>query len=204
VDAAYALRIDLPRRRRAASILGVRENYLSDAELIRLVAAGDAPAFEELHRRYARSVLGIALRRIGDRGRAEDATQDTFTSVWRSAGKYDPSRGAAASWLYTVARNAIVDGLRRRPEPTVDDPPDVAEPGPGPAEAAENEWVSWRVHRALETLSEQERSLIELAYWSEMSQSEIAAYVGLPLGTVKTRTRSALRRLSDALEGELT
>ena len=175
----------------------------TDAELIGLIAGGDRRAFEELHRRYARSVLGIALRRIGDRGRAEDVTQDTFASVWRSAGRYDPARGQAASWLYTVARNAIVDGLRRRPPPTVANPPEVPAGDPGPADAAETEWVSWRVHRAVETLPEQERSLVELAYWSGLSQSEIAEYVGLPLGTVKTRTRAALRRLADELEGEL-
>lgn len=175
----------------------------SDAELIGLIAGGDRRAFEELHRRYARSVLGIALRRIGDRGRAEDATQDTFASVWRSASRYDPARGQAASWLYTVARNAIVDGLRRRPPPTVENPPDVPSTDPGPPEAAESEWVSWRVHRAVESLPEQERTLVELAYWSGLSQSEIAEYVGVPLGTVKTRTRAALRRLADELEGEL-
>ena len=103
----------------------------TDAELIGLIAGGDSRAFEELHRRYARSVLGIALRRIGDRGRAEDATQDTFASVWRSAARYDPARGQAASWLYTVARNAIVDGLRRTPAPTVADPPEIAATRPG-------------------------------------------------------------------------
>ena len=175
----------------------------SDAELIGLIAGGDALAFEELHRRYARSVLGIALRRTGDRGRAEDATQDTFASVWRSAARFDPARGAATSWLYTVARNAIVDVLRRRPDATVADPPDVAASDPGPADVAETEWVSWRVHRALETLPEHERRLVELAYWSGLSQSEIAEYVGLPLGTVKTRTRAALRRLADELEEDL-
>lgn len=175
----------------------------TDAELLGLIAGGDRNAFEELHRRYARSVLGIALRRLGDRGRAEDVTQDTFASVWRSASRYDPERGQAASWLYTVARNAIVDGLRRRPPPTVANPPDVAAGDPGPAEEAETEWVSWRVHRAVESLPDQERSLVELAYWSGLSQSEIAEYVGLPLGTVKTRTRAALRRLADELEGEL-
>lgn len=175
----------------------------NDAELIRRVAGGDRSAFEELHRRYARSVLGIALRRIGDRGRAEDVTQDTFASVWRSARRYDPARGAPASWLYTVARNAIVDGLRRSPPPTVDDPPDLPSADAGPEEVAEAEWTAWRVHRALETLPTDERSLVELAYWSGMSQREIAEYVDLPLGTVKTRTRSALRRLADELEEEL-
>lgn len=175
----------------------------TDAELLSLIADGDRFAFEELYRRYARSVLGIALRRIGDRGRAEDATQETFASIWRSAARYDPSRGRPTAWLYTIARNAIVDGLRRRPDPTMADPPDVAASDPGPAEAAESEWVSWRVHRALEALPEHERSLVELAYWSGLSQSEIAEYVGLPLGTVKTRTRTALGRLAVELEGEL-
>jgi RNA polymerase sigma-70 factor (ECF subfamily) len=203
MDAAVAYRTDLPFARRAASIPAMSAESRTDAELIALIAGGDHRAFEELHRRYARSVLGIALRRIGDRGRAEDVTQDTFASVWRSAGRYDPARGQAASWLYTVARNAIVDGLRRRPPPTVANPPDVPAGDPGPDDAAESEWVSWRVHRAVESLPEQERSLVELAYWSGLSQSEIAEYVGLPLGTVKTRTRAALRRLADELEGEL-
>ena len=203
MDAAIALRLDLPRAPTGASIPVVSADSRTDAELIGLVADGDHRAFEELHRRYARPVLGIALRRIGDRGRAEDATQDTFASLWRSAGRFDPTRGKATSWLFTVARNAIVDGLRRRPEATVDAPPDVREPGPGPDDAAESEWVSWRVHRAIETLPDHERTLIELAYWSGLSQSEIADHVGIPLGTVKTRTRSALRRLADELGDEL-
>ena len=203
MDAAIAVRLDLPRAPREASISEVSADSRTDAELIGLVATGDHRAFEELHRRYARPVLGIALRRIGDRGRAEDATQDTFASLWRSAGRFDPTRGKATSWLFTVARNAIIDGLRRRPEPTVDAPPESPEPGPGPDDAAESEWVSWRVHRALETLPDQERTLVELAYWSGLSQSEIAGHLGIPLGTVKTRTRSALSRLADELGDEL-
>jgi RNA polymerase sigma-70 factor (ECF subfamily) len=85
----------------------------------------------------------------------------------------------------------------------VESPPDVAEPGPGPDDAAESEWVAWRVHRALETLPDHERTLVELAYWSGLSQSEIADRLDLPLGTVKTRTRSALSRLADELGDEL-
>jgi RNA polymerase sigma-70 factor, ECF subfamily len=174
----------------------------TDAELLRLVGTGDRFAFEEIHRRYARSVLGIALRRLGDRERAEDVTQDTFASVWRSARRYDPARGAAASWLYTVARNAIVDGLRRTPEPAAE-PPDSSTPEAGPPERAEASWLTWRVHRALEGLPDHERPVIELAYYGGLSQSEIADYLSLPLGTVKTRTRSALTRLADELEEEL-
>jgi RNA polymerase sigma-70 factor (ECF subfamily) len=203
MDAAIPVRLDLPRAPRGDSIPKVSVDSRTDAELIGLVADGDHRAFEELHRRYARPVLGIALRRIGDRGRAEDATQDTFASLWRSAGRFDPTRGKATSWLVTVARNAIIDGLRRRPEATVESPPDVAEPGPGPDDAAESEWVTWRVHRALETLPDHERTLVELAYWSGLSQSEIADHLEIPLGTVKTRTRSALSRLADELGDEL-
>lgn len=174
----------------------------SDSELIERVADRDRSAFEELYVRYARPVLGLALRRLGDRGRAEDAVQDAFAAVWRSAAHYDRRRGPGAPWLYTVARNAIVDGLRRAPEP-VAPVSDLPSDAPGPPEVAETAYDAWRVHRALETLPQAEREVIELAYWSGLSQSEVAAFLGIPLGTVKTRTRSALARLADALEAEL-
>jgi len=174
----------------------------SDGQLIERVADDDRQAFDELHRRYARPVLGLALRRLGDRGRAEDAAQEAFVAIWRSARTYDPSRGTGAPWLYAVARNAITDGQRRTPTPVAE-----LEDGPGsdpdPSEEAEAAWTAWRVHRALEILPEHERPVIELAYWSGLSQSEVAEKLGIPLGTVKTRTRSALARLADALEGEL-
>jgi RNA polymerase sigma-70 factor (ECF subfamily) len=81
--------------------------------------------------------------------------------------------------------------------------PDFASGEPGPADRAESSYVSWRVHRALEELPPREREVVELAYWSGMSQSEVADYLNIPLGTVKTRTRSALARLADVLGGEL-
>ena len=196
------VRSSLPRTPRAASIPSVDGRSASDEDLLVRVGEGDRDAFEALYRRYARPVLGLALRRLGDRGRAEDAVQEAFTPIWRSASKYDPARGRGAPWLYAVARNAIADRGRARTEPPAE-PPDQASSEPGPPERAEQSWVSWRVHRALEDLAEHERSLIELAYWGELSQSEIASMLGIPLGTVKTRTRAALARLADALEGEL-
>ena len=192
----------LPRPRRAASSNGGAEGALTDGELIERVAGGDRDAFEELYRRYARPVLGLALRRLGDRGRAEDATQDAFAAIWRSAASYDSGRGQGGAWLYTVARNAIVDGARRRPEPPIE-APDEASGESGPEERAEESWLSWRVHAALEHLPEHERPVIELAYWSGLSQSEISELLHVPLGTVKTRTRTALARLADLLEEEL-
>jgi RNA polymerase sigma-70 factor (ECF subfamily) len=174
----------------------------SDAELIRRSGEGDRNAFETLYGRYARPVFGLALRRLGDRARAEDAVQETFASVWRSARTYRPERGPGAPWLYAVARNAIVDRSRARGDVTADVPEQVSDE-PGPAEQTEHSWVAWRVHRALEELPEREREVIALAYWSGLSQSEVAEFLGIPLGTVKTRTRSALQRLADVLEGEL-
>ena len=174
----------------------------SDGELIQRAAGGDRGAFEDLYRRYARPVFGFALRRLGDRGRAEDAVQETFASVWRSAGSYKPERGPGAPWIYAVARNAIVDRARARSD-TPAEIPETADDGLGPAERAEQSWVAWRVHRALEELPEREHEVIALAYWSGLSQSEVAEYLGIPIGTVKTRTRSALARLAEVLGDEL-
>jgi RNA polymerase sigma-70 factor (ECF subfamily) len=175
----------------------------SDAELLARVGERDREAFEILYGRYVRSIFGLALRRLGDRGHAEDAVQEAFAAIWRSASTYRPERGAAGGWLYTVARNAIVDRLRRNgPSPDAE-LPELAASDPGPAQQAEDSDVAWRVHRALEELQPREREVIELAYWSGMSQSEVAEYLHLPLGTVKTRTRSGLARLASVLEGEL-
>ncbi|HMC74019.1 MAG TPA: sigma-70 family RNA polymerase sigma factor [Terriglobales bacterium] len=178
------------------------ESGLSDGDLLERIAGRDTGAFEELYQRYARSVFGLALRRLGDRMRAEDAVQETFAAVWRSARTYRPDRGAGAPWLYAVARNAIVDRSRSRAEPP-GEAPDVPSNEPGPDERAEASYTSWRVHRALEELPLTERDVIELAYYGGLSQSEVADFLGIPLGTVKTRTRAGLGRLADLLEGEL-
>ena len=173
-----------------------------DERLLAQIADGDHGAFEALYRRYARPVLALAQRRLGDSGKAEEAVQEAFVSVWRSASTYRPERGAAVAWLYAVARNAIADRGRRRQEPLAE-PPDVPSPDPGPDAQAEQEWLRWRVHSALEKLPPNERELIVLAYWGGLSQSEMAERLEIPLGTVKTRTRTALSRLATLLEEEL-
>lgn len=198
VDASF-----LPTHPRAAAVALVSTPEVTDGTLVERIAARDRAAFEELYARYARPVLGLALHRLGDRGRAEDSVQDVFAAVWRSASSYDRRRGPGGAWLYTIARNAIVDAQRRRPAATVADPPEVVSTGATPDEEAEAAWTAWRVHRALETLPASERTVIDLAYFAGLSQSEVAAFLQIPLGTVKTRTRSGLARLADALEGEL-
>lgn len=189
--------VRLSRVGRGATIRPVQSD-VSDGELISRVGSGDRNAFEVLYRRYARPVFGLALRRLGDRGRAEDAVQETFASVWRAAGSYRPERGPGAPWLYAVARNAIVDNGRARREPPVEGVEESAA-DETPSDRAEAGWIAWRVHRSLAELPENERVVIELAYWRGRSQSEIAELLGIPLGTVKTRTRTGLARLADML-----
>lgn len=171
----------------------------TDAQLIERTALGDRDAFTELYKRFSRPVLGMALRTLGDSGRAEDATQDAFAAVWRSARSFHPERGTGSAWLYAVARHAIVDRARQRREPPAEASDEVAADA-SPEEQAELSWLVWRVHAALEHLPERERVVLELAYWSGLSQSEIASYLNVPLGTVKTRTRAALGRLATLLE----
>jgi len=194
MQSATPLRLEAPARR--------DESQETDGDLLERIADGDSAAFETLYRRFARPLLGLALRMLRDRARAEDAVQETFAAIWRSAPSYKPERGPGAPWLYAVARNAIVDRARVRGEATFADPPEQVSSAPGPAEEAESTYLSWRVHRAVEDLPESERKVLELAYWSGLSQSEIAQFLDIPLGTVKTRTRSGLARLADLLEGE--
>lgn len=189
------------RRREGATGGNASREHASDAQLLERIAGGDRGAFETLYRRFARPVFGLALRRLGDRDRAEEAVQETFAAVWRSARSYRPDRGPGAPWLYAVARNAIVDRFRSRGD-AVADLPDSPSAEAGPQESAETAWIAWRVHRALEELPRTEREVLELAYWSGLSQSEVAGFLNIPLGTVKTRTRSALHRLSRVLDDE--
>jgi RNA polymerase sigma-70 factor, ECF subfamily len=202
VEVALAPPFSMPGRAGPSARAETARSEPADGDLLQRIGGGDRDAFEVLYRRYARAVLGLALRRLGDRGRAEEAVQETFASIWRSASSYRPERGPGAPWLYAVARHAIVDRFRARTEPAAE-VPEEASSEPGPPERAEASFVSWRVHRALEELPQTERTVIELAYWGGLSQSEVAEYLNVPLGTVKTRTRSGLHRLADLLEGEL-
>jgi RNA polymerase sigma-70 factor (ECF subfamily) len=178
----------------------------SDDDLLCRVAERDLEAFEALYRRYARPMFGFALRRLRDAHRAEDAVQEVFTAVWRSASTYRTERGHAAPWLFRVAHNVVVDvhraGTRERVD-IVSDPPELASADAAPDETAERAWVAFCVHAAIAELPERERVPLELAYWRGRTQSEIAHELDLPIGTVKTRTRSGLAHLAARLEGTL-
>ncbi len=166
-----------------------------DSELLQQIAMGSEEAFRILWDRFGAPVYTVCRRRLGDASAAEDASQEAFTSVWRRAGTFDPARGSAAAWLYAVARNAAAQLVRRgqtgaRLTVLDDQTPD-----------AENDPVmGLALHAALTRLPATERQVLELAYFDDMTQTQIATRLRLPLGTVKTRTRAGLHRLAGYLE----
>jgi RNA polymerase sigma-70 factor, ECF subfamily len=169
---------------------------VSDASLIgRLASDPTGDGLRTLYRRYGGELYGFALNALGDRGLAEEVVQDTFTNVWRNAERYDPERGSFRTWIYALARNRIVD-LRRRASVR----PSLAVPGtgeePGAVDRAlEDALLRWQVAASLARLSPQHREVLRLAHFEALTMKEIAAALGLPLGTVKSRTYYALRHL---------
>jgi len=191
----------LPRR--SSPLDAVEASARSDEDLLELVAVRrDEAAFDEFYGRYGRAVYAVVVRLVGDRAGSEDVVQQAFTNVWRAAAGYRRERGPATVWLFAIARNAAVDALRPRPAASRWDVPDLADDGPGPDQRAAAAEQAFRVHAAVDRLPDQEREVIELAYFDGLSQSEVAARLGAPLGTVKTRIRRALAHLADRLAAE--
>ena len=178
-------------------------NYtrLTDAELLALIAESrDPTAFEEFFSRFARPVYSLIVRQLGDAGWADDAVQEAFVAVWRFARTYRPERGAVGGWLFTIARNAAYQAARRRRAQWLVDAPESADPSADPHDEAAANLEAFQLHACIERLIQPEREVIELAYLRGMSQSEIAAELRIPLGTVKTRNRAALVHLAELLE----
>jgi RNA polymerase sigma-70 factor (ECF subfamily) len=180
--------------------------HLSDEALVALVARSDDTALAELYDRFGRSSYGIALRVLRDPALAEDAVQDAFLTVWRSAGRFVAERAKARTWILTLVHRRAVDIVRReqprRTEP-LEDVPHAA------GETTEDEALlrlqRGRVQEALRKLPDQQREALELAYYGGFTQSELAERLGQPLGTIKSRMFSGLSRLRELLsEGGIT
>jgi RNA polymerase sigma-70 factor (ECF subfamily) len=153
-----------------------------------------------LYRTYGGELYGFALNCLGDRGLAEEVVQDVFTRVWRHAESFDPAKASFRTWIYGIARNAIIDLERRRavrPGLTSRDDPDE---DLSTDDSIERALLGWQVSAALARLTPEHRQVIRLAHFQGMRLREIADLTGLPLGTVKSRVSYALRGLRLALE----
>jgi RNA polymerase sigma-70 factor (ECF subfamily) len=169
-----------------------------EAALMAAVAAGDrGPALRQLYRSYEGRLYGLGLKLLGDASLAEELVQETFVRVWRKADQFDPDKGTVATFVFTIARHIAVD-LWRRPSSRPFEPATDDEAAPG--DAMERVVLSIAVRHALDGLSPAHREVLELSYRRDLKQSQIAERLGVPLGTVKTRTYHALRALKAALE----
>jgi RNA polymerase sigma-70 factor (ECF subfamily) len=180
-----------------------QHTHLSDEALVALVARGDEPALAELYDRVGRIAFGLAFRVLRDERHAEDAVQEAFLTVWRTAASFRAERAKASTWILTLVHRRAVDLVRReerrRAEPLADEP--ALE---GAAEATEEAaWLRFereRVQSALKQLPDAQREAIELAYYGGFSQSELADRLGVPLGTIKSRMFAGLARLRELLD----
>jgi len=179
-----------------------------EARLSERLRDRDPEALREVYERCGRVSFGFLVKALGDRAAAEDVQQQVYLEVWRRGDRYDPERGSLLTWVMTIARSRAIDHVRRRvPEPVE---PEVA------AGAAEVERVvegevegevealaeRWRMRALLERLPDAESELLRMRFYGGLSQSEIAAREEIPLGTVKTRMFSGLRRLREMIEEE--
>jgi RNA polymerase sigma-70 factor (ECF subfamily) len=174
------------------------------ASLIGKVADGDQSALSALLDATSRLVFGLALRILGDRSTAEEVMLDVFTQVWRQADSYDRKRGAPLAWILTIARSRAIDRLRSSKNDQLNSEPvetlsDLRASVPSPEENTALSERKKLVRIALSTLAAEQREVIELAYYSGLSHSEIALKLGQPLGTVKTRVRLGMIKLRESL-----
>jgi RNA polymerase sigma-70 factor (ECF subfamily) len=171
---------------------------VEDEELMRRVAEGDDRALSLLYERYSRPVYATGIRALGDASLAEELVQDAFMNVWRAAGSFDPGRASFATWLYRITRNRAVDLDRRRqarPLSAGEEPLRSVTGGPEPEGGVDG----WDVARALSRIPDEHREVLTLAYFEGLSQREISRRTGIPLGTIKSRTTVALKRLHRSL-----
>ena len=175
----------------------------SEDALLAQVARGDEAALGEVYDRFGRVAYGLALRILRDERLAEDAVQEAFLAVWRQAASFDPARASARTWVLTLVHRRAVDLVRREERRRADAlDPEIEPSGSSAADDAELRSRRVEVQGALAQLPDEQRRPIELAYYGGLTQSELAEQLDLPLGTVKSRMFSGLKRLGELLGSE--
>jgi RNA polymerase sigma-70 factor (ECF subfamily) len=173
------------------------------AYLIQQVAKQDREAFSQLYDRSSALVFSLAMRMLKVRSDAEDLLQEVFVQVWRQASNYSAERGSPEAWIVNIARSRAIDKIRsiRRMEKSfvLTDDPARAESGDNVESSAAESEVKLTMNSALTNIPEAQRKVLELAYFDGLSQTEIAARLSEPLGTIKTRMRTGIQRLRDIL-----
>jgi RNA polymerase sigma factor (sigma-70 family) len=176
-------------------------NTLSDLELLRRMAAGDAAALTEVHRRYHRVAYATAARALHDPGLSQDATQEAFLDLWRGAAKFDPARAKLSTWVVVLAHRRAVDIARREARRQIDAYDDSL--SPADAYTTEERVIIREdqriVRAALRNLHARERTIVELAYYGGLTHTQIAHQLDIPLGTAKSRMFKALATLHELL-----
>lgn len=188
----------------AGTVSRRQEDQARDLAQMRRVAARDEDALAVLYDCYAAQVNGLALSILRDPARSEEVTHDVFLRIWQQPAAYDPARGTFAGWVSRIARNRAIDLLRQCRETSIGGKESdvllrVPDPAPDPAEETMIHLPREEVRRALDELPTEQRRLLELAYFTGLSQRQIAERLGRPLGTVKSQIRAAMRRLADRL-----
>jgi RNA polymerase sigma-70 factor (ECF subfamily) len=160
---------------------------------------------ESLYAAYGGSVIGYLQGALGDRGSAEDVSQQVFLEAWRRGPEYDPDRGSLFTWVMTIARSRAIDHLRKRiPEPRdTSDPASPVAQAEGPDERELDELLDrWRVAQLMRRIPREEADLLRMRFYEELSQTEISERTGVPLGTIKMRMVKALSRLRELIDEE--
>lgn len=191
------------------SIAAQNDSAVTDAALLRVVAERRPEGLATLYDRHAPQLLSLARRILGTAGEAEDLVQEVFVHVWNSSSRYDPSRSSVSTWLVLITRSRAIDRLRHRQvvdrvhEAAHRDAPADEHASPDGVESVLTRERRERVRRELENLPPEQRQVLEMAFYQGLSQAEIAARADLPLGTVKTRTLLAMKKLRSALRAEI-
>ena len=212
-SAAYTRVNSRARRKIATRMVAINKSSRADELdasklsqcLVSVAKLGDRAAFEVLFRHFGPRIKSYLLQKGGDAAIAEEVMQETMVTIWRKAGQFDPSKAAASTWIFTIARNLRIDAYRRdrRPELDPDDPALTPENDPSAEQLVAQSQMEGHLKDVMAALSKDEQLLLTLSFYQDMSHSAISERLGLPLGTVKSRLRLSFGKLRAALRDRL-